>query len=42
MRTGIKEAEAEPPADLGLIFENAYAEPLPSFDEELAELRRIL
>jgi pyruvate dehydrogenase E1 component alpha subunit len=42
MRQGIAAAEAEPPADLGLVFEHAYAEPLPSFDEELAELRRIL
>jgi pyruvate dehydrogenase E1 component alpha subunit len=42
MREGIAAAEAEPPADLGLVFEHAYAEPLPSFDEELAELRRIL
>jgi pyruvate dehydrogenase E1 component alpha subunit len=39
MRTEIAEAEAEPPADVSLIFEHAYAEPLPSFDEELRELR---
>jgi pyruvate dehydrogenase E1 component alpha subunit len=42
MRQGIAEAEAEPPADPGLLFQHAYADPLPSFDEELAELRRIL
>jgi pyruvate dehydrogenase E1 component alpha subunit len=39
MRTGIAEAEAEPPADVSLLFEHAYAEPLPSFEEELRELR---
>jgi pyruvate dehydrogenase E1 component alpha subunit len=39
MRTGIAEAEAEPPADVSLLFEHAYAEPLPSFDDELRELR---
>ena len=42
MRTGIAEAEAEPPADISLVFEHAYAEPLPSFADDLAELRRIL
>ena len=42
MRQGIAEAEAEPPADPGLVFEHAYANPLPSFEQELAELRRIL
>jgi pyruvate dehydrogenase E1 component alpha subunit len=42
MRQGIADAEAEPPADPGLLFQHAYADPLPSFDEELAELRRIL
>jgi pyruvate dehydrogenase E1 component alpha subunit len=42
MRQGIAEAEAEPPADPGLVFEHAYANPPPSFGEELAELRRIL
>jgi pyruvate dehydrogenase E1 component alpha subunit len=39
MRTEIAAAEAEPPADVSLLFEHAYAEPLPSFDEELRELR---
>ena len=42
MREGIAEAEAEPEADVSLIFEHAYAEPPPAFAEELAELRRIL
>jgi pyruvate dehydrogenase E1 component subunit alpha len=39
MRSGITEAEGEPPADVSLLFEHAYVEPLPSFDEELRELR---
>jgi pyruvate dehydrogenase E1 component alpha subunit len=42
MREGIAAAESEPAADAGLLFENAYANPPPSFDEELAELRKIL
>jgi pyruvate dehydrogenase E1 component alpha subunit len=42
MRTGIAEAEAEPPADPALVFEHAYAEPPPSLADDLAELRRIL
>jgi pyruvate dehydrogenase E1 component alpha subunit len=42
MRAGISEAEAEPPADIGLVFEHAYAEPPASFVDELAELRRVL
>jgi pyruvate dehydrogenase E1 component alpha subunit len=42
MRQGIGEAEAEPAADPGLVFEHAYANPPPSFEQELAELRRIL
>jgi pyruvate dehydrogenase E1 component alpha subunit len=42
MRRGIAEAEAEPPADVGLLFEHAYADPFASFGAELAELRRIL
>jgi pyruvate dehydrogenase E1 component alpha subunit len=42
MRTGIADAEAEPPADPALVFEHAYAEPPPSLAEDLAELRRIL
>ena len=42
MRAGIAEAEAEPPADISLVFEHAYAEPPPSFADDLAELRRIL
>ena len=42
MRAGIAEAEAEPPADPGLVFEHAYADPPPSLSGDLAELRRIL
>jgi pyruvate dehydrogenase E1 component alpha subunit len=42
MREGIAAAEAEPPADPGLVFEHAFADPPPSFDEDLAELRRVL
>jgi pyruvate dehydrogenase E1 component alpha subunit len=42
MRQGIAAAESEPAADPGLLFENAYANPPASFDEELAELRKIL
>jgi pyruvate dehydrogenase E1 component subunit alpha len=42
MRQGIAEAEAEPPADTGLVFEHAFANPPASFEEELRQLRRIL
>jgi pyruvate dehydrogenase E1 component alpha subunit len=42
MRAGIAEAEAEPPADPGLVFEHAYANPPPALADDLAELRRIL
>jgi pyruvate dehydrogenase E1 component subunit alpha len=42
MRAGIAAAEAEPDADVGLLFEHAYANPPASFAAELAELRRIL
>jgi TPP-dependent pyruvate/acetoin dehydrogenase alpha subunit len=42
MRAGITTAEAEPPADLALVFEHAYADPPPSQAYDLAELRRIL
>jgi pyruvate dehydrogenase E1 component alpha subunit len=42
MRAGIAEAEAEPPADLALVFEHAYASPPPTLTEDLSELRRIL
>ena len=41
MRRGIAEAEAEPPADVAVVFEHAYAKPPPSFEHDLAELRRI-
>ena len=42
MRAGITEAEAEPPADPALVFEHAFVDPPASFQEDLAELRRIL
>jgi pyruvate dehydrogenase E1 component alpha subunit len=42
MRTGIAEAEAEPPADPSLVFEHAYADPPPSLLTDREELRRIL
>ena len=41
MRAGIAAAEAEPPADIGLVFEHALVDPPASFDHDLAELRRI-
>ena len=42
MRAGIAEAEAEPPADPGLVFEHAYVNPPPALADDLAELREIL
>src|SRR4051812_34405731 len=42
LRSGIAAAEAEPPTDVGLLFEHAYAAPPPSFAAELAELRELL
>ena len=42
MRAGIGAAEAEPPADPGLLFEHAYVDPPASFGSDLDELRRIL
>jgi pyruvate dehydrogenase E1 component alpha subunit len=42
MRAGIAEAEAEPPADLSLLFDHALVDPPPSFGDDLAELRRIM
>jgi pyruvate dehydrogenase E1 component subunit alpha len=42
MRRGIADAEAEPDADVSLLFEHAYANPPASFAQDLAELRRIL
>ncbi len=41
MKDGIAAAEAEPPADTELLFKHALVNPPASFDEELAELRRI-
>ncbi len=42
MRAGIAAAEAEIPADVGLLFEHAYVDPPASFGSDLEELRRIL
>ena len=42
LRTGIAAAEAEPPADVSLLFEHAYAAPPASFARELEELRQVL
>jgi pyruvate dehydrogenase E1 component subunit alpha len=42
MRSGIAAAEAEPPPDLALLFEHAFADPPESFGDDLGELRRIL
>ena len=42
MRSGIGEAEAEPPADASLVFEHAFADPPRAFADDLAELRRVL
>ena len=42
MRAGIAAAEAEPPPDIGLVFEHALVDPPASFAHDLAELRRIL
>lgn len=42
MREGITAAEAAPPPDPALIFDNAYASPPPALDTDLAELRRLL
>jgi pyruvate dehydrogenase E1 component alpha subunit len=42
MREGIGSAEAEPPADVELLFEHAYVDPPASFGSDLEELRRTL
>jgi pyruvate dehydrogenase E1 component alpha subunit len=42
MRAGIAAAEAEPDADVALLFDHALAEAPPSFGVDLAELRRVL
>jgi pyruvate dehydrogenase E1 component alpha subunit len=42
MRDGIAAAEAEAPADPGLLFEHALVDPPASFETDLAELRRVL
>jgi TPP-dependent pyruvate/acetoin dehydrogenase alpha subunit len=42
MRAGIAAAEAEAPADVELLFANAFADPPESFESDLEELRRTL
>jgi len=42
MRAGIAAAEAEPPADPALLFDNTFVDPPASFRSDLEELRRIL
>jgi pyruvate dehydrogenase E1 component alpha subunit len=42
LRAGIEAAEAEPAADVSLVFETAYAKPPPQLADDLAELRRLL
>src|SRR5216110_3999054 len=42
LRVGIAAAEAEPPADVELLFANAYADPPATFGSDLEELRRTL
>jgi pyruvate dehydrogenase E1 component alpha subunit len=42
MREGIAAAEAEPPADVSLLFEHAFVDPPASFASDLEELRRVL
>jgi pyruvate dehydrogenase E1 component alpha subunit len=42
MREGIAAAEAEPPADVELLFKHAYVDPPASFGSDLEDLRRIL
>jgi TPP-dependent pyruvate/acetoin dehydrogenase alpha subunit len=42
MRKGIAEAEAEPPADVSVLFDHTFESPPASFESDLAELRRIL
>jgi pyruvate dehydrogenase E1 component alpha subunit len=42
MREGIAAAEAEPPADVSLLFENTFVDPPASYTSDLEELRRVL
>jgi pyruvate dehydrogenase E1 component alpha subunit len=42
MRKGIAAAEAEPPADVSVLFDHTFARAPASFETDLAELRRIL
>ncbi len=42
VRAGIETAEAEPPPDLDEIFDHAFATSPPSFERDIAQLRRVL
>ena len=42
MREGIGQAEAEPPPDPSLVFSHAFVDPPASFEQDLADLRRVL
>ena len=42
MREGIAAAEAEPKPDPSLVFSHAFVDPPASFEQDLAELRRVL
>jgi TPP-dependent pyruvate/acetoin dehydrogenase alpha subunit len=42
MRDGIAAAEAEPPADISLLFEHAFVDAPASFADDLTELKRVL
>jgi len=41
MRAGITAAEAEPPGDLSLVFEHAYADPPSSVQRDFDDLKRV-
>jgi pyruvate dehydrogenase E1 component alpha subunit len=41
MRSAIETAESEPPGDRELVFSHAYAEPPPTLQRDLDELRRV-
>ena len=42
LREGIAAAEAEPPGDVSLLFQHAYAEPPPPVARDLDALRAVL
>ena len=41
MRAGIAAAEAEPPGDLALVFEHAYADPPAAVQRDFDDLERV-